>query len=447
MSGNENSQPSVSKNTQSLRRKTLNWSQAEGGFYAIMAGSSETFAFYYAVKQGLDEFQLATLTMLPVLIGAFGNWMIPRLVKDSQLKRALLTLVTLQIIGLIGLFYSVQEQNHFPWILASMILYYLGGMSAGPIWIDWISGWLPTDRMGRYLSRRNSFVAAVTLLTFLLISFLVNRSESLRVFQFVFGIAILARVGSWGLLCFQKNPPLLRLEKHKSLSFHEMRSIAPLAIAILFTAAFRLASNIAAPFFLPYMLSNLHFSLLQYATITAVPYVGRALFLARWGETTRSLRPFIGLQIALVVISFVALAWSLTTTFWMLCAIEFASGVFWGGYELCTVLIFQNFAPRQARGLIGFHTAVSNLTALSGAYLGSFFIHTGANYLEIFEISFTFRGAIALFYILMSLRMPELRVSYKIYGEFLTSVLSLRPTLANVGRIIPARRRKEISNT
>ena len=164
----------------SLRRKTLGFSQLEAGLYALMVGCSETFALYYAVKRGIAQQDFAVISSVPILLGAIANWLIPQFVPTRFVKHALLLTVFTQICGLAGLFHSVGAENHFAWILISLSLYWIGGLAANPLWIDWMSGWLPQERLSRYLSRRNGFVALMTVIAYLLAAVWIHQSSSIR---------------------------------------------------------------------------------------------------------------------------------------------------------------------------------------------------------------------------------------------------------------------------
>ncbi len=430
----------------SLRRKVLGWSHFEGGLWAAMVGCSETFAVYHAVKKGLTSSEVALITTLPILVGALANWITPGLIKQKFIKHALLAAVGIQILGILGCVLSVDAENYFLWSLISLILYMTGGTLASPLWVDWMSVWLPDDRMSRYLARRNGFTALVTVCSYLAAAFILHRDESTMVYRIVFIFALICRCISWIILYLQ--PQAVIQEKSKRMRSEEPAKISllfgsqALLIMVLLTAAFRFVQNFASPFFLPYMVNDLKFSMLDYAWITAVPFLAKAIFLAPWGEAVRAYRPYIALQIAMVLLSINCLLWTFSTNIFALTFIETMSGMAWGGFELAVILIMHNFKPGQARGLIGFHSSFQHSASIIGGLTGAKMIESGFQNTEMFTLSGFMRLTVAILFIVLAFKLKETRVKLKVYGEFVMAAMSLRPQRAALARFIPERIRR-----
>lgn len=419
----------------STRRKTLAFSHIEGGLHAAMVGACEIFSLYYAVKRGFADGELALISTAPMALGALSNWLVPQYVRHHRLKFFLLLSVFTQILGLGGLTYSVSVDRPFWWILISLSLYWIGGMTASPLWIDWMSGWLPNDRIGRYLSRRNGYSAFVSVLAYFGAALWIYKNEIVLQFQTVFAVALFCRLTSLGLLSIQRQPSDTHLDFSEPSKIAKALASNPIWSMILFSVVFRFVASIASPFFLPYMVNEIHFSLFSYAWITIVPYVARALFLNPWGEAVRSFRPFVGLQIAMLISSFVAAAWTFTSHLGMLTVVEGLSGIAWAGVEFCALVILYNFAPRKARGLIGFHLALFHGATLVGAVVGAKILQSGMPSLDLFRLSAALRLIVAVGFIAMGFYIPELRNSFRVYGKFFVSALSFRPSIEVLKRV------------
>ncbi len=426
---------------ESLRRRTLRLSIVEGLFYAVMVGTSETFVMFYAVKQGLNEREIGIVATAPVLLGAIANWVFPMIVREKFLKPAILSAISIQILGLLGLFGSVYVAHPFQWIFASLCLYWIGGMASTPFWLDWMIHWLPPERWGRYLSRRTALVALAVLAPFLATASIVYRISSIEIFKWLFLVAAFARFISLLLLSVQASPHPLRRKKQMASTPLSVWKSPPILLTIIFTILFRFVSNIASPYFPPYMIHQLKFPLLYYAILTAVPFIGRSLFLARWGEAIRTFRPFIGLQIAMFMISLICLLWTLTRNLGVLCSIEVFSGIFWGGFELATVLIIQSFSPGNSRTLIGLHVVLMNTATIGGALLGAEWLQQGFSYHDIFRASSFLRFAVTALFVVATLRLSETKTPIRVYGEFFTSIMSIRPSLTDILGIERVRRK------
>jgi MFS family permease len=412
--------------TESLRRSTLKFSQIEGSFAAMMIGSSETFAFYYAVKRDVTQEELALISTVPVLLGAIANWIVPYFTKHRFLKSGVMACVFIQILGLIGLFTSIYSRQPFSIIFISLTLYWIGGLTASPLWIDWISHWLPFGRLGRYLSRRNGFIAMMTVATYLLAAALLFRTDGLAIFRIVFAFAIFCRTVSLVMLLLQPSAPARKPVRESMTPLKKMLSSRKIMGVIFFTSIFRMTSNIATPFFVPYMANQLKFNLMTFAYLSAVPFFGRMLFLPRWGETLRSHSPLIGLQLSMIMISLVCLIWSLATHLGILSMIEFISGISWGGFELITVLMLQEFLPGDARGIIGLHICFLNLAATLGALLGSAFLEANVAWRELFQISAALRLSVVLLFIVVTLKYSRKKIFFSDYTNFIKNLTHWR---------------------
>lgn len=432
-------------NIASQRRKTLRLTYWDGVFTAIMIGLSEAFAIVWGVKMGLSLSQIGVVSTLPIFIGALAQWIVPPMIPQKHLKLGIQCAHLLQISGLGLLVLLKGNQEIFIQLSIALSLYWIGGMVSGPLWLDWISGWLPHSKFSRYLARRNSFVAAFTLFSFLMAAVVLGgfQSEfSLDRFFFVFFGAFAARIISWILIWFHFSPPVSQRRTFaQGIQKISDRSYKPVVAIIVFTTAFKFVVNLASPFFLPYMFDQLQFNLATYVLITAIPFLGRTLFVSRWGEAARLTRPFVGLQITCFGIALNAYLWTLAKTPLSISFVEFLSGIMWGGFDLFVVLIIQNFWPGSARKVLGLHLALMSLASLGGAYLGSELLkQTGSSYLQVFETSAIARFLVAFSFVFVLRRLRETRVALKVYGDFLATVLSLRPSMANIGRIIPLKR-------
>lgn len=428
-----------------LRRQTFALSYLEGALYALMVGSAETYALVFAVKKGITDSGFGILATLPIVLGAFSAWLIPSLSQHHQMKRSLLISVGIQVLGLLGLFISSQVSYYFEVLLISLSLYWIGGMAAGPLWLDWMSAWLPRSKFQRFLSRRNAFVAVMTLLSYILASYFLIDTENPEIFGFVFLVAFSARCLS--LICLSKHA----VSKSGSLQQLEPLGLWPQGLhsrkwilAILLLAfCFKFAAGLASPYFTPYMLRELKLSLTDFVWITSIPFVARALCLAQWGRVGIFFQPLAALKISCFGIALVAFLWGYFSSTRALVGIEILSGVFWAGFELSLVLVLQSAYRGNARHLIGMSVAFMNLGALLAAQLGSQLLRT-SSYQELFRDSGYLRLGVAVVLFAIGRYFPELHSTRQNLQEFLSSTLSIRPSLSNIGRLIPVRMKPKL---
>jgi hypothetical protein len=208
----------------------------------------------------------------------------------------------------------------------------------------------------------------------------------------------------------------------------------------LWNGLFRFAANLGSPFFLPYMVNDLKLSTTAYVALTATPLLGRALFLQNWGRASEGTRPFWGVQLSCVFISFLPIMWNFGSSLPYLIVLQILSGIFWGGMEMTQVLMVQNFAYGKARRLLGRQQALLTVFSVLGAAVGGIIIKQGYSIPDIFVLSTVVRLAVAGLFIANASRFQIARLTWSSAGSYLTTVLSLRASPANIGRVLPSER-------
>ncbi len=413
----------------------------EGFFNSLMVASSESFAIYFAVKNGVNSFQLGLITILPLLFGSLLQWQIPSRVKESALAPSILISLSVQLLGLIGIL-MFHGTNDFVQLLLSLILYWSGGLVAIPLWLDWIARYFSPSEFNAFITKRNKYTLLVTVCTFILMGALIqyNYIENAKI---VFMVGILARLISMGIQAYLakrtsqlQNSPSQIMSTASINTDQETTDLKPLVMGtILLTAFFRFAVGTSSPFYVAYMNNVLMLNTFDYVFLCAVPLAGRSLFLSGWGMSSQGLKPFIILPITSFAIALAPIFWTFSPNLAYLSIVEFCNGIFWGGFELACIFIIKNTITENTRKLFGFHMAAMNLFALMGALLGAWFRETYTDYHLLFKISAVIRlfacGLILIFYY----KYKDLKLNIKNYGSILFTALSLRPTVSNIGRL------------
>jgi hypothetical protein len=418
----------------------------EGALYGIMAGCAESFALYYAVKRNFSIGQIALLTTLPVVLGSITQMCVPFFVTGkTKLSYALKTSFFVQILGLALLVYNTELDLPYAYyaLLAALSLYWMGGLTANPLWLDWVSGHVPPSLMGRYLAKRNAFIAFITLGAYISTAYVLNYEGGIHSFVYVFAAALIAR--SLGLFSHW------RIEKRKALFVQKVaKEVKPeglpmkkaVYISVFGSFLFRSMVFVASPFFLPYMVNELKLSILEYSFLTALPFIGRFLFLSGWGRASTNMRLFLGLELACFGLAIAPISWILSSgNFTYIAISQILTGLLWGGYELSPVLIIQKYWPGSTLNMLGFHLALSNLGSVLGSLLGAQYLKTTESYHDLFGFSISLRLLAALLMLYAFLKIKETRFKSQAYTDFLVTTLSLRPTADFLGRLVFIRKR------
>jgi len=423
-------------------RRLIRSSYLEGALYAVMVGMAEAFALFFAVKREMPLDELAILSTLPILMGSVSQWLMPVIVPPHKLRSSKLFFSLVQIAGLTLLCVATQQENLFPWMTAALSLYWIGGLSAGPFWLEWISKEVPSKAFGSFLSKRNAFVSICTLIAYISAAAFLNNNTQARDFLIVFALGTIARFASF--ICqWMLSRATIDWSRKKNYGRPHKTPLPfkPILWMIVLTVLFKFAVSVSSPFFLPFMVKELKFGIIEYVSLTSIPFLGRFLFLAGWGRASDSIRPFLGVQISSLGIAFIPALWVWLPNFWLYAGLELLSGVLWGGFELCTILILQRFLQKNTLRMMGIHMSLMSAASVIGALTGSWLMKSQNSFQELFLISSGARIVIAIAMILIFLRIPSTKTKLKVYAQYLTTALSLRPSLANVGRMISARRR------
>lgn len=420
----------------SLRRRTLVLTYFEGSLFAVMVAAAEYFALYFAVLRGVNPLQVALLSTLPLFFGAIANIVVPQFVSQRALKPSILILVFTQIIGLALLLVSVTVENFFPWILSGLILYWLGGLGAGPLWMDWTAGWLPTERYGRFYSQRAAFLALVSLVFYLGTAWIVHWAADIRVFLVLFALALAARLTSWAVLCIQKSPPV-KLKSVAQVSEGPRRwKNSHLWTIIIFAALFKLVANVSSPFFLPYEVERLGFGAFEVAIVNASSFLGMMLLMASFGEAMKHFQPILGLQIAMLMAALNCGLWIFVREPILASSLQFFSGLTWAVFDLACVLMIQANFPGQARRWVGLQLSLASIGTILGSLIGAKALSAKIPFETIILYSSILRFSIAIAFGIAVYYLPELRQPLKFYAAFVRKAFVMRLSFMNNFRLV-----------
>ncbi len=434
-------------------RKLVRGSYWEGAFCSLMVGSTESFALYFALKSGISYSELGLLSTMPIVLGSFCQWLIPQFIRDQDARRWKLICYGIQILGIIALIQATQSNNPSFWLFPGLSLYWIGGMSSGPLWLQWISNEVPSKIFSNFFSKRNAVLSMITVLAYLATSFFLSGGGDLHRFFIAFIIGGVARILGLVTQAWISRPSVSATQHpHFQAQFSAgkrdsgIRHINPDKIPIveifLFTIFFKIASNISSPFFMPLMVRELHYSLLEFTLITSIPFVGRFMFLSNWGRSVDGMKPFIGLTIAGFGISVIPALWVTFPIYGFLLSLETISGMLWGGFELCCLMVVRMKYGSKSMRPIALHMALMNLGATLGARLGGHLLESGWGFSKTFYLSSFMRFLVTSLFLLRISSIPLTFQSVKSYREFLSTVLTIRPSMLNLGRINWLRRRR-----
>jgi MFS family permease len=358
----------------------LRYQTREGAFCAVMQGGGETYLSAFALLFQANAFQLGLLSALPPLVGTCSQLLSIKILSEIKARRPLI------LTGAIGqaaawlpvfilpLLFPTHGASLL--LLGAMICLAMGHFTV-PAWNSLITDVVDENRRGLYFARRAKIVGVASFAALAAAGLVLYASESWSNpalgFAVVFAGAALARLISAVYLSRLKEPPPLDEDPELSLwSFLTHEPNRMFRRFLVFSGAFHAAANVAGPFFVLYLLRDLHLSYLTYGLWLAAPIVGQCITLKEWGRLSDRFGNKQVLFVTGLIVPFVPMLYLWSVNWMLLVAINFMSGVLWSGFSLS----LQNYVfdvvarPDRAKG-VALYNALNAFGIAAGAMLGS----------------------------------------------------------------------------
>ena len=261
-------------------KQTVKLSHIEGGLYALMLASTESFLFYYAVKQNTTPMQLGLLNTFPFLMGALAQLILPKLIEEKNLGNSVVWTMMLQIVGVIGILHTVMVHYNFNYLMFFSCIHFIGGLTSTPLWIDWASRIIPKRNFRKYMAGRSSYTWYLILLFYVSLALLAQYTSWFKLI-YVFVIGAVARILSCSLQLIiirgdysQKIKKLAFSKKDKDLVENSKYTLSTdlkktIWTFIFWTALFRFAVQVSGPYFVPYMVNDLKLSMAHFLILSS----------------------------------------------------------------------------------------------------------------------------------------------------------------------------------
>jgi MFS family permease len=144
---------------------------------------------------------------------------------------------------------------------------------------------------------------------------------------------------------------------------------------LLFSGLMHAAVLIAGPFFVLYMLQDLHLSYIGYGGWLATGLLGQLLTLQAWGDFGDRFGNKALLSITGFTVPFLPMFYLVSTNLGFLLAINFLGGVIWGGLALALQnYVFDSVRPEDRAKAVALYSTVNAVGWSVGALLGSWLV-------------------------------------------------------------------------
>ncbi len=366
-----------------------------------MLGAAESYLGAFAVELGHDGARLASLATVPLCVGAVAQLLSPQLsVLCGGRKRLVVTGAVGQALGLVWLAaIAFAQAPAFGLLLAAKCAFWGAAGMLVPSWNAWMGDLTSGEDRPRYFAQRSAVAHVALLASFGAAAVLLHFSGGILLegYGTLFLGAVFARLGSAYLLWRQLDPqgepgtaepsPSWARRLRQALSRSRWRIAS-------YAAAVWLGTQIAAPFFTPYMLRDLGLGYPAYAGLSALSILAKALTFPLCHRLAGALGLRASLLLAGVGVAAVPLLWSNATGPVGLVSVHLLGGSAWAIFEYCTFqILMAGAAPGASAEFFSLSNALTASGQLVGSLLGGCLVQGEVTYRELFLISAALRAA------------------------------------------------------
>lgn len=358
----------------------------DGIFQATTQGAGEQYLSAFALMLHATPFQLSLLSALPQLLGTWAQFVSVKVSHwfPHRKTHLLWGIVGQSVAWLPILVLPLLFPQWGPWlVVAGAALYFGSTHFTSPAWTSLITDLLSANERGAYFARRSQLMAVTSFAALCLGGALLSLFEQYdRLwlgFTLLFVIAGVCRSFSALSLANVTDLPIHHEEPASRgfLAFLRTGTTKDFRHFLLFSGLMHLAVLISGPFFVIYMLQDLHLSYWAYGTWVAAAIVGQFVTLPGWGQFgdrfgNKALLTFTGLLVA-----FLPMLYLVGTAWLFLVLVNFLGGVVWAGLSLgLSNYVFDAVRPADRAKAVAVSSTVNAIGWAMGTLVGSWLIST-----------------------------------------------------------------------
>ncbi len=352
----------------------------DGAFQAVMQGGGEQYLSAFALLLHATPLQVGLLSALPQLVGTWSQLLSVKALNRFQHRKAvMLTGATGQALSWLPLLVlPLLSPTYGPWILiACAIAYFSLGHFAMPAWNSLITDLLSPNERGAYFARRSRVMTALSFSALGAAGLILHAAESHGRawvgFALIFLAASTARLLSTRYLSRMDETaaPATREAQFRLLEFLRHERSVNYKRFLWFSGLMHVCVLIAGPYFVIYLLRDLHYTYWMYAAWLAAGVLGQFLTLKPWGALSDLYGNKKLLVVTGLIVPFLPMLYLFGTSVWYLVMVNFLGGMIWAGLTLG----LQNYvfdtvhAEDRAKGVAVWST-INAMGWFVGAMLG-----------------------------------------------------------------------------
>lgn len=346
-----------------------------------MQGSGEQYLSAFALVLQATPFQVGLLSALPQLVGTWTQLLSVKALTWFPRRKAIMLAgaagQALSWLPLLAL--PLLAPTYGPWILIACAVAYFGlGHFAVPAWNSLITDLVGPNQRGTYFARRSKVMTVLSFSSLcaagLVLHWAETRTRPWVGFALIFLVASTARLLSTRYLSLidESAAPATREADFRFLEFLRHERSANYAQFLWFSGLMHVSVLIAGPYFVIYLLRDLHYSYWMYASWLAAGVLGQFLTLKPWGLISDRYGNKKLLVVTGLLVPFLPMLYLFGTSVWYLVAVNFFGGMIWAGLSLgLQNYVFDAVRPEdRAKGVAVWNT-INAMGWFAGAMLGS----------------------------------------------------------------------------
>lgn len=352
----------------------------EGAFAAVMQGGGENYLSAFALLLHATAFQIGLLSALPQLVGTWSQLLSVKVLNRFQHRKAvILTGAAGQALWWIPLLVlPLLFPSQGPWLLIACAVGYVAmGHFAIPAWNSLLTDLVDPNGRGLYFARRAKVMAVASFCALCGAGLLLHSAQTWEAPWIGFAVVFLVVAAARGfstrylLRIDESAAPATQEAEFRPLAFLRHEHSLNFRNFLLFSGLMHVSVLIAGPFFVVYMLRDLHFTYLQYAGWMATGVLGQFLTLKPWGLIGDRFGNKKILVVTGLIVPFLPMLYLVSTSVYFVAAINFFGGAVWAGLALG----LQNYvfdtvrAEDRAKG-VAIWNSVNAVGWFGGAMLG-----------------------------------------------------------------------------
>lgn len=352
---------------------------------AAAQGGGENYFSAFALLLHASPFQIAILSALPQLVGVVAQLASVKLLQYLRIPSRLLIAGgrAQAFCWLPILLLPLIAPDQGAWLLIGCAMLYFGfGHVTTPIWNSLLVDVAEAESRGAYFARRARTTALTSFLALGVAGAILTLGQRWDLswigFLVIFLGAAAARLGATTCQTHvSRLMPVHRLEApHGFRHFFSHAASGDFRRFLLFSGLMHFAVLLSGPFFVMYLLRDLHWSYLQYAGWMASSISAQFLTLGPWGRIGDRYGNKALLTLTASAVPFLPMGYLLSEQYLFLLVVNFFGGVIWAGLSLgLQNYVFDSLRSGERTRGVALANAMNavgwGLGALTGSWLAT----------------------------------------------------------------------------